>query len=630
LKVAFILDNSTDLVADGFYNRADLDTGFKNLVTDLHNQGFLRARVQSSRVEYNDKKDHVTVYLMLDEGPQTQIRALDFTGNKFFSSFELAGVTGLRTNTPLHLNNFEDSLAKLKTFYQNQGFLEMKLLNESQDIIHYNKEGTQARINFQIYEGPRIRVNSITVEGNSLTKTSVILREADFRLGEVLTPQKLDDATARLNKMGLFMRADIRTLEENSNVADRTLIISVTERDPGTFGFGGGVTSERNFTVRAFTSASYNNLWGTARGITGRVELRENVAEVRYPENEVTAGYLEPFLFNTRTRGRVNLTRSEYVYDYETSLDSLYYTSADKLDSRPFTEITIKNRVDLLLERDLTRHTKLTYKLWSLEERQDFDRYGRCLPDINANQSDTTSAYYFHPAQKCPPTVMQVAMIGPTLDLDYRDNPFLPTRGWFNRLSVGYSDPILASSAGVQFIKTDADFRVYRSLGSPRWVWANMVRGGYERNLSQDVNSGIPSDYSYVLGGIYTLRGYDYTSANERLPRDGDGGYHLGQTNTKLISRDSYYYLVKTEVRFPLYQDFGGVIFYDGGAVQVSGFQFSRLYQDAVGFGFRYNTPVGPVAVDFAFKLHPQPANALIGEGNAQSPFRFYFSIGTF
>lgn len=141
-----------------------------------------------------------------------------------------------------------------------------------------------------------------------------MLKEAALKVGEVLTPDKIDEATARLNKLGLFSRADIRTLEEGTNVAERTLII-LAERDPGVFRFGAGVNNERNLTIRGFTGISYNNLAGTGRAVSTRLELKSNVAEVKYPEHEVSAGYLEPFLFNTRTRGRVNLTRSERVFE---------------------------------------------------------------------------------------------------------------------------------------------------------------------------------------------------------------------------------------------------------------------------------------------------------------------------
>jgi outer membrane protein assembly complex protein YaeT len=615
----FILENSSDLVSSGYYNRQALDNGFKNMETELHNQGFLHARILSSRVEFNTKRDRVTVFLILEEGPQTQIRALDFLGNKFFSGFELAKVTELQANAPLRLNEFEASLQKLKSFYQDQGFLEMKLLNESEDIIQYNEKGTQARITFQIYEGPRIRINSIAVEGNTKTKTRVILKEAGFSEGEILTPDKVSDSTSRLNRMGLFSRVNVRTLEEGTTVSERTLVISVAERDPGAFTFGGGVTNERKLTLRGYTGLGYNNLWGTARAISGRAEIRSNTAEINFPESDLTAGYLEPFIFDTRTRGRVNLTRSEYVFDYKSVL------TADKTEYK-VTEIIIKNRIDLLTERDLTTHTKFTFKAWSLESRRDFERHYRCIPD-----ETLATPPKFDPKSYCPPNVMQVATIGPQLDIDYRDNPFLPTRGSFTRLSTNYSTPSLGSSPGVKFIKYEAEHRFYQRLGSPRWVWANSARGGYVRNLSHDIGSGVPSDSAFVLGGIYSLRGFDIASPLDRVPADGNGktpsdenGFVLGQANQKIIKNHSEYYLFKSELRYPIYGDtLGGVIFYDGGAVYVSNYDFHRPYRDAVGLGLRVNTPVGPASLDFAWKLNPERAKG-------ESAWRWYFYVGTF
>ncbi|NJL24702.1 MAG: BamA/TamA family outer membrane protein [Calothrix sp. SM1_5_4] len=554
----------------------------------------------SSRIEYNEAMDAVTVFVLLDEGPQTQIRALEFEGNRFFSSFELAQVTGLETNSPLNLDSFESSLDRLRLFYRNQGFLEMKLLNEKDDLISYNDKGTQARILFRIYEGPRIRVNSVAVEGNTFTKSRVILKEADFKITEVLTPEKIENAIARLNKLGLFSRVDIRTLEEGTNVAERTLVISVNERDPGVFRLGGGVTNERNFTARGFTGISYNNLWGTGRGVSTRVELKQNVGQINYPEHEVMAGYLEPFLFNTRTRGRVNLTRSDRVFQYNSDNDE--------------TQITTTNRLDLLAERDITMHTRLTWKLWSLESNTDRERQGRCIND-ETKKVDLNRG-------KCPPDTQQIATIGPTLDIDYRDNPFLPTTGSFTRLVVDYSRPDIGSSADVEFVRTEGNYTYYKRIaGSPKYVWANSLRGGYVANLSDKKGSGVPTNYSFLLGGIYTIRGFDIASENERLPKDNDDGFVVKRGNQALIPTDSHYYLFKSEFRFPIYEEHGGVLFYDGGAVLVSGYDFKRPYRDAVGLGYRYNTPVGPLALDFAFKINPMAD---------EQRFRFHLSIGTF
>jgi len=602
----FIRRNSSNLVFKGLYNRQDLENGFTNLVTELRNQGYLRARALSSRVEYNEKKDAATVFLLLEEGSQTQIRALDFEGNRFFSSFELAQVTRLETNSPLRLNEFEVSIERIKDFYHRQGFLEMRLLNEGEDIIQYNDKGTQARILYRIFEGPRIRINAIAVEGNTFTKTRVILKETNFKIGEVLTPEKIEDAIVRLNKLGLFSRADVRTLEENSNVAERTLVISVSERDPGVFRFGGGVSNERNLTLRGFTGLSYNNLWGTGRAISGRLEVKSNVAEVDYPEHEITAGYMEPFLFDTRTRGRVHLTRSERVFEYRST--------------GQVTPITTINRLDLLAERDLTRHTRLTWKVWSLELRRDRERRGRCVEQGTAIPAG---------APLTPCSLLQIATLGPTIDIDYSDSRFLPTRGSFTRFVFDYSSPEFGSTTGVEFFRAEMNYTHYKRLGSPKVVWANSVRGGYLRNLSDEPGSGVPTSYAFLLGGIYTVRGFDSASDNERIPKDqiDENGRHfkVGSGNQKLISSNSQYYLFRSEVRFPIYNEHGGVAFYDGAGVRISGYDFERPYRDAVGFGYRYNTPVGPLAADLAFKLRPER-----DQEPREKIFRFHLSIGTF
>jgi outer membrane protein assembly factor BamA len=350
--------------------------------------------------------------------------------------------------------------------------------------------------------------------------------------------------------------------------------------------------------VRGFTGISYNNLGGTGRGVSARAEVKSNVAEINYLENEISLGYLEPFIFGTRTRGRVNLTRSEHVYQYQ---------SEERV-----TPIVESNRTDFLAERDITLHTKAYWKVWSLDWRKEFERDGRCLNDDGTLQT---------PVGTCPASSQQVALIGPSLDIDYRDNPFLPTKGSFTRLIVDYSHPDLGSSDNIEFVKADGNYTHYLRVGGPQIVWANSLRGGYVSNLSHKEKSGVPTSYAFFLGGIYTVRGFDIASDTDRIPKNGDDDFTVKKQTQILFHTDSHYYLYKSELRFPIYQDHGGVLFYDGGAVMVSGYRFAHTYRQAVGIGYRYNTPVGPVALDLAFKIQPQ---------KDESPYRVHLSIGTF
>ncbi len=109
------------------------------------------------------------------------------------------------------------------------------------------------------------------------------------------------------------------------------------------------------------------------------------------------------------------------------------------------------------------------------------------------------------------------------------------------------------------------------------------------------------------------MRGFGFNQAG---PRDPVTGFPVGGLAMVIFNQ---------EVRFPLRlprvgTKLGGAIFYDTGNVfssvgtitlhsapsitsQATG-QLSYL-SHTVGFGFRYNTPVGPVRVDLAYQINP-------------------------
>ena len=106
-----------------------------------------------------------------------------------------------------------------------------------------------------------------------------------------------------------------------------------------------------------------------------------------------------------------------------------------------------------------------------------------------------------------------------------------------------------------------------------------------------------------AIGGQGTVRGH--------VPRS------IAAPST---ARSVFFYNVRGEVLFPLFDDFGVATFYDMG----------QLYSDyiptplthGVGVGFRYKTPVGPISVDFAQGF------GYFGESTDKS-VRFYFTVGT-
>jgi len=115
-------------------------------------------------------------------------------------------------------------------------------------------------------EGPQVRISTFVLDGNSFTKDYVLLKEIDLQPGDTVTPSKVDEAVAKLQRTGHFNTVEVKTLEEKTSVANRTLVIKVTERDPGVFTLGAGATSDLGLTLRGYTGIAYNNIRGTGRG----------------------------------------------------------------------------------------------------------------------------------------------------------------------------------------------------------------------------------------------------------------------------------------------------------------------------------------------------------------------------
>lgn len=595
----FILNNSSDLLSNGYYNREDLELGYQNLVTHLKNQGYLSAKVHSARVEFNRNKDKANIQVVLDEGPLTQVRSIRFQGAREFTNDELNQAIPIKVNSPLRLNLLEESIVNLKNHYRSKGFLEMKLKNESEDLVSYSSKGTEASIVFKIHEGPLITVGSVVIEGNDFTKSEVIENEMEIEIGETLTMGRINQIVRRLNRLGYFSRVALRTVEEGTNVAKRTLVVSVSERDPGFFRTGVGVTSEDDLTLRGFVGSSYNNLLGTGRGISGRVDLQSNVTESQYLESKVSLGYTEPFIMKTRTRGRVNLTYEIEETDYD-----------------PDNKISVlkeSNRADFLLVRDLTDHLKLTWTTWSIETERTFTDPG----------SDNTSDN-------------RIAAIGPLFALDYRDSILSPTKGSYTRFDTQYSHPLLGSSEDVEFWKTDLRMSFYLPVSDSGIVWANNISGGYLKNLSTLEGSGVPSSRGFYLHGQAKIRGFGGSSRTEHIPNSSQF-----PELTDRIEGESHYYMGKTELRFPLpgsiplnlaiFYDVGGVEFSDSDKQCVSKIENPSTNEiecvshdpirQSIGVGFHVITPLGPIILELARKLNPKEGERLD---------RIHFSIGSF
>ncbi len=573
--------NASSKLQDQIFIQDDVDQAAKNFIISLQNEGFVTAKLNRIQVipDTTDSK-FITILLQVEEGVHTQINKIQISGNSIYKTETLLQMMNLNEGQFLNLSQLEVAINKLKLFYADSGYIEFQVKSENKNLITYSENLDKADLLFIVEEGPQIKVGSILIEGNVITHAKLILTELDFKPGDILTPAKIEESLRRLNKTGHFSGTEIYTLEAQTTISERTLIVKVIERNPGIISSGLGLTNENKYTFQGYLGIAYRNIGGWGRGASVRAEGKYNPEYIKFLESKITFGFLEPYLFDSRVRFRLNYTSSRAVTDIRVR------------------KLTQTNQAVWFLEQDITSHVTGIYEILNISNY--VDRGIKPEDEILHNYSRED---------------MVISTTGPSLDLDFKDNNLYPTSGHWSRGSLEYSSAKIGNHNVDDFYKLNWQSNIYLPMNEGHSVvWANSYRYGFLKNIG-DHTFGVPYDKKgTLLGGRSTIRGFessDYFPTTQQI----GASYKL---------RDfAEFHLIKSELRFPLgaSQDLSGAVFYDGGIVTVDQINFIDPYRDSFGVGIRYNTPVGPLNLEYARKLDKK---------SYESDGAFHLSVGIF
>ncbi|MEZ5396205.1 MAG: BamA/TamA family outer membrane protein [Bryobacterales bacterium] len=264
--------------------------------------------------------------------------------------------------------------------------------------------------------------------------------------------------------------------------------------------------------------------------------------------------------------------------------------------------------------------------------------------------------------QLIPRTAQPVrsALLSGTYIQDRRDDPTDAKRGIFNTVDLSLASGYWGSQPDFfRFFGQNSTYhRVTNKVVLARTVqlgllapWSDpgvLAEAALETGPFPSPDPRIPLSERFFSGGAISHRGFPFNQAG---PRDPVTGFPIGGGAELLNS---------VELRFPLLgENIGGVLFHDAGNVfsrpsdialrfsqrsaeNADGekvYDFDYIVQ-AVGFGLRYRTPIGPVRVDLGYSINPPRfigfsgtrAELLAGQGQVReqriSHFQFHFSLG--
>lgn len=174
------------------------------------------------------------------------------------------------------------------------------------------------------------------------------------------------------------------------------------------------------------------------------------------------------------------------------------------------------------------------------------------------------------------------------LNQDRRDNPLVPRQGyrWFAQAEIAAK----ALGGEVDYQRLELGFSYHRPWGRGRWLHAGFSHG-VVLTLGADNDLLLPVNRRFYPGGDSSIRGYQL---GEAAPRAPDGRF-LGGKSTALLN---------LELEQAIVGKWTGVVFADvlGTAAELAEYPFDE-YLVSVGLGFRYQTIIGPVRLEYGHNL---------------------------
>ncbi|MCL1926956.1 MAG: outer membrane protein assembly factor BamA [Syntrophorhabdaceae bacterium] len=333
------------------------------------------------------------------------------------------------------------------------------------------------------------------------------------------------------------------------------LVVDVEETLFMDLGFGAGYGTETG--ARGSVSAKERNINGLGRGISGLVMVGQKAQNYQ-------AELREPYIFGGR-------------YEWEGLL-----TVSRLFQNRPSFSIRREALIAGIQKNVFVRST------FSLQYEFSIDRIYDVEPGAVISERDRGRA--------------NLGILRGIMVLDFREDPFNPKRGVFLSGSAELASEAIASEINYWLLSGQASF--YQPV-LRRNSFVLSVRSGAIR--SYGATNEVPIQKRFFAGGRTTVRGFSQDSLG---PKGSDGSATGG----------NYQLILNAEMRFPLERSFLFAVFFDAGSVWRHDDSHNAFdMRKSAGISLRYITPVGPVSVDYGWKLDRR-------EG--ESPGEISFTIG--
>ncbi|WCT75422.1 outer membrane protein assembly factor BamA [Sphingomonas naphthae] len=481
-------------------------------------QGYADFRVVSAVAELTPDKRNFIITYVVEEGKRYKF------GN---------------INVESDIHDLKPEVAKAFVKAQDGAWYNAKLvedtvdaINETAGLLGYafadvrpdfdrDPEKLTMSVTFRIAESPRVYVERVDINGNTITRDKVVRREFRLAEGDAFNGFRVKRSRDRIQSLGYFQ--DKLEIEQKQGSAPDKVILeaNVEEKSTGELQVSAGYSSLERFIV---------NLSVTQRNFMGKgQELRASADWSRYSKS-VSVGFTEPYVFDKNIAVGGDIFRRDY-----NSFNYINDNERNTTYQQTTTGFQLRAGVPLTEYWSLALRYGLSYDQVTLD-RNSFYLNGECSPLLAGRYLCDSIGNRF------------TSSVGYSLAYDNLDNRIRPTRG--NRLL--FSQDFAGVGGDVRYLRTTASAKKYFNIGSG-FIFSTSVEGGYIKGIGQQVRLidrfqlGEPQIRGFNIRGVgprVIRKPYDISDpANPVLVADrqqytddalGGNAYYLGRLELEL------------------------------------------------------------------------------------------------
>ena len=453
-------------------------------------EGYADFRVVSAVAELTpDKRDFIITYVV-EEGDRYKFGDVKVESElRDFDSEAMTKNLGMKSGDWYDAKAVEDTVEQLSELAGAFGYA----FADVDPSFTRNKEALTMDITYVLREAPRVYVERLDVNGNTLTQDKVLRREFRLAEGDAFNSLQVKRTTNRIKSLGFFQE-NFEVEQKPGGEPDRIILEANVEEQPtGELQLSAGFSSIESFILSG--SIRQRNFRGRGQTVGASVNYS------RYSRS-ANLSFAEPYVFDRNISAGLDIYRRDY--------NSFNFTTTDRNTtfSQSTTGASLRLGVPLTEYLSLIGSYTFNYDQITLDEATyflDLDgdgiptceplRAGRYLCDAIG---DRTSS-----------------ILGATLSYDATDSRFRPTRGQAASLGLEFA----GLGGSVRYVRARAKAAKYFNVLNG-FILSFTGEGGYIKGLKdrgEGIDKVLLTDRFFL--GEPQIRGFDIRGVGPRVVR---------------------------------------------------------------------------------------------------------------